>query len=80
MVLGGAHGKAAKVKRLQGHVLSGRMLCTLLQAYVEAINTGGVPNIGPSLLIQKGTRVLVSLWESLMFGRVVEYLSRYGIR
>ena len=23
--------------------------------------------------IQKGTRVLISLWDSLMFGRVLEY-------
>ena len=36
--------------------------------------------------IQKGTRVLISLWDSLMFGRVpiykrvLEYSSRYGIR
>ena len=30
--------------------------------------------------IQKRTRVLVSIWDSLMFGRVLEYLSRYGIR
>ena len=42
MVLGGAHGKAAKVKRLQGHVLSGRMLCTLLQARL-AFSTNLVP-------------------------------------
>ena len=35
--------------------------------------------------IQRGTRVLVSLWDSLMLGRVLckrvlEYLSRYGVR
>ena len=27
-------------------------------------------NARPSLAIQKGTRVLISLWDSLMFGRV----------
>ena len=55
---------------------------------------GGVPQFGPypPSPVQKGTRVLVSLWDSLMFGRVprpaapgqykrvLEYSSRYGIR
>ena len=27
----------------------------------------------PCAAIQRGTRVLISLWDSLMFGRVLEY-------
>ena len=36
-----------------------------------AIDTDDGPSSPPS--IQKGTRVLISLWDSLMFGRVLEY-------
>jgi hypothetical protein len=37
--------KRVKPKILNGHVLSGRMLVELSKAYIDAINTGGVPNI-----------------------------------
>ena len=46
-------------------------------------NTKGYPSTDLAMGfadVRAGTRVLISLWDSLMFGRVPEYLPRYGIR
>ena len=44
----------------------------LLARDINALQALARPN-RVLLVIQKGTRVLISLWDSLMFGRVLEY-------
>ena len=41
------------------------------QELVEVV--GLQQDVEPAARIQKGTRVLISLWDSLMFGRVLGY-------
>ena len=49
----------AKPKTMQGTLVSGRALVSLLQQYLHAMNTGGIP-------------VILTAWESVLANQAIE--------